>query len=141
MNPIDKISIDIPLFIRMLEYAKEDAKTDMDLHKVTENAIKLSTSGKVLGMNDYDSIIGVNECGGEMKMEKGGTALDKDMLDDIAWDIAIQHQFIENDKWKNDDMKAKAYKLAELELMKYGKGGKAKAVLTGGGIDWLVTGE
>ncbi len=75
-------------------------------------------------------------------MEKGGTALDKEMLDDIAYDIAIEHQFMEGDKWKSDDMKTKAYKLAELELIKYGKGGKAGArVSADGGIDWLITGK
>ncbi len=28
----DAIKMDVPLFIRMLEYAREDAKTDRDLH-------------------------------------------------------------------------------------------------------------
>jgi len=61
-NSSDKISIDIPLFIRLLEYAaREDAKTDMDLHKVAENAISLSTSGQTLTMGDYNDIIKVNE--------------------------------------------------------------------------------
>ena len=40
-NPEDKITVDVPLFIRLLEYAREDAKSDMDLHKVTENILKL----------------------------------------------------------------------------------------------------
>ena len=56
-NVIDTLTMDIPLFIRMLEYAKEDAKTDMDLHKVTEKAIKLSKEG-TLTMADYDKIVG-----------------------------------------------------------------------------------
>jgi len=61
-NSSDKISIDIPLFIRLLEYAaREDAKTDMDLHKVAENAISLSTSGQTLTMGDYNDIIKINE--------------------------------------------------------------------------------
>ena len=55
-NPTDSISLDVPLFIRMLEYAREDAKTDMDLHDVTENALKLSTTGKTLTMADYNKI-------------------------------------------------------------------------------------
>lgn len=55
-NPTDSISLDVPLFIRMLEYAREDAKTDMDLHNVTENALKLSTTGKTLTMADYNQI-------------------------------------------------------------------------------------
>jgi hypothetical protein len=56
-NPTDTISLDVPLFIRMLEYAREDAKTDMDLHNVTENALKLSTTGKTLTMADYNKIV------------------------------------------------------------------------------------
>jgi hypothetical protein len=44
------------LFIRALEYAKEDAKTDMDLHDVAEKAIAASESGKTLTMADYNSI-------------------------------------------------------------------------------------
>lgn len=55
-NPTDTITLDVPLFIRMLEYAREDAKTDMDLHNVTENALKLSTTGKTLTMVDYNQI-------------------------------------------------------------------------------------
>ena len=49
--------MDVPLFIRMLEYAREDAKTDMDLHNVTGNALKLSTTGKTLTMTDYNKIV------------------------------------------------------------------------------------
>jgi hypothetical protein len=56
-NPADKITLDVPLFIRLLEYAREDAKTDMDLHKITENAVALSETGKTLTMDQYDSII------------------------------------------------------------------------------------
>jgi hypothetical protein len=60
-NPADKITLDIPLFIRLLEYAREDAKTDMDLHSVTEKIISLSTEGKVLTMDDYNNIVNTNE--------------------------------------------------------------------------------
>ena len=56
-NPKDTITLDIPLFIRLLEYAKEDAKTDMDLHKVAENAVELSSTSKTLKMSDYDKLI------------------------------------------------------------------------------------
>jgi hypothetical protein len=56
-NPIDVIKLDVPLLIRLLEYAKEDAQTDMNLHAVAENLITLSQNDRVLGMTDYDSII------------------------------------------------------------------------------------
>lgn len=56
-DEVDTVTLDIPLFIRLLEYAKEDAKTDMDLHNVAEKAIKLSKDG-ALGMDNYDAIVG-----------------------------------------------------------------------------------
>jgi hypothetical protein len=61
VNRPDVIRLNIPLFLRLLEYAKENAKTDMDLHRVTENVIKLSQLGKTLIMADYDKIIGSTE--------------------------------------------------------------------------------
>ena len=61
MNPRDVITVDVPLFIRLLEYAREDAQTDMDLHDVTEKIISLAASGKTLTMDDYSSIIGSQE--------------------------------------------------------------------------------
>jgi hypothetical protein len=68
MNPRDIITVDVPLFIRLLEYAREDAQTDMDLHSVAENAISLALSGKTLTMDDYVSIVGTPEDIEEIKM-------------------------------------------------------------------------
>jgi len=68
MNPRDTITLDVPLFIRLLEYAREDAQTDMDLHNVTENAISLALSGKTLTMKDYNMIVGSPEDIEEIKM-------------------------------------------------------------------------
>lgn len=67
MNPRDIISVDVPLFIRLLEYAREDAQSDMDLHDLTENIISLSASGKMLTMDDYVSIVGSQEDIAEIK--------------------------------------------------------------------------
>ena len=60
-NPIDKITMDIPLFVRMMEYAREDAKDDMDLHQVTARAIQLMQQHDALDMNSYDTIINDQE--------------------------------------------------------------------------------
>jgi len=56
----DVVSMDIPLLIRVLEYAREDAKTDMDLHKVVENLINMRGKG-VLSMDMYNKIIAIKE--------------------------------------------------------------------------------
>jgi hypothetical protein len=56
-NPIDSITMDVPLFIRMLEFAREDASTDMDLHDVAEKAIAMSAEGGVLSMDNYEDLV------------------------------------------------------------------------------------
>lgn len=63
-NPMDVIMVDVPLMIRLLEYAREDAKEDVDLHNVAENLIELSKNGKVLNMDDYSSIVSPDEMTG-----------------------------------------------------------------------------
>ena len=68
MNPKDTIKLDVPLFIRLLEYAREDAKDDMDLHRVAENVIELAKYGETLGMIDYLNILGPQEDIQERKM-------------------------------------------------------------------------
>lgn len=55
-NPEDTVTLDVPLLIRLLEYAREDAKTDMDLHDVAERLINLSQEGRTLSMDDYADI-------------------------------------------------------------------------------------
>lgn len=53
---MDIIKVDVPLFLRLMELAREDIKNDMDLHDVTEIVTKL-TQNKVATMNDYDTIV------------------------------------------------------------------------------------
>lgn len=56
-GPVDAISVDVPLFLRLLEFAREDAQTDMDLHSLTENILKTQESKSVLTMDDYDTVV------------------------------------------------------------------------------------
>jgi hypothetical protein len=60
-NPEDKVTLDIPLFIRLLEYAREDAQADVDLHFLADNAIRLSAEGEVLNMDHYNDLIKQDE--------------------------------------------------------------------------------
>lgn len=62
-NPKDVVSMDVPLMIRLLEYAREDAKTDMDLHNVSEKLIELSASGQTLTMAQYEEIVSSKDSG------------------------------------------------------------------------------
>ena len=60
-DAVDTITMDVPLFIRMLEYAREDAQEDVDLHDVTEKANLLGKERGILQMEDYNEIVGVVE--------------------------------------------------------------------------------
>jgi hypothetical protein len=60
-DKVDTITMDVPLFIRMLEYSREDAAADVDLHDVTEKANKLGKERGILQMEDYDEIVGATE--------------------------------------------------------------------------------
>lgn len=55
VSKTDTLTIDIPMFIRLMEYAREDAKTDMDLHNVTTNLLKIKD--KTISMADYDQVV------------------------------------------------------------------------------------
>jgi hypothetical protein len=56
-DAIDIVTLDVPLFIRMLEYAKEDAADDMDLHELATKTIALSKQRGILSMEDYNTLI------------------------------------------------------------------------------------
>lgn len=51
------LSVNVPLMLRLLEFAREDANSDLDLHFVTENLVKLSTPQSHLSMKDYHSLV------------------------------------------------------------------------------------
>jgi hypothetical protein len=56
----DTVVLDIPLLIRVLELAREDIKSDADLHRVVEKLISIRNKG-VLTMDDYNTIANINE--------------------------------------------------------------------------------
>lgn len=58
----DTICLNVPLFIRLLEHAREDVKTDETLHIMTENILNLHRNGvSILGMDNYKKIVGTNK--------------------------------------------------------------------------------
>jgi hypothetical protein len=65
---MDIVKLDVPLFIRLLELAREDVKQDADLHDVAEAVIKLSQND-VATMADYDQIVGFMQKQGDTATE------------------------------------------------------------------------
>lgn len=57
-DPIDKICLDVPLLIRLLELAREDIKTDAQLHELVERITSASKTVPILGMEQYAAIVG-----------------------------------------------------------------------------------
>ena len=53
---MDIVRLDVPLFIRLLELAREEIKDDRDIHDVAEIVTKLSTD-RVVTMKDYPNIL------------------------------------------------------------------------------------
>ena len=65
----DTVQLDVPLFIRLLELAREDVKQDADLHDIAEIVIKMSQEGPVT-MANYDDIVGFMQKQGEPAEEE-----------------------------------------------------------------------
>lgn len=70
---MDIVQLDVPLFIRLLELAREDVKQDADLHDVAEAVIKMSQNGPAT-MADYDQIVSF--------MQKQGQPADEEFAPD-----------------------------------------------------------
>jgi len=51
---IDVVKVTVPMFIRLLEWAREEAKTDMDIHKLTE---KIVNKKDVISSDDYEALM------------------------------------------------------------------------------------
>ena len=60
-NEEDVLKLNVPLMIRLLEWAREDAFTDVELHRITERLIDLSEEGATLTMSDYPEIVRQDE--------------------------------------------------------------------------------
>jgi hypothetical protein len=64
-NKMDVITVDVPLFIRLLEFAREDSTDDMQLHDVAEKLIELCAEGDIMTMEQYDEIVGTKVNGAD----------------------------------------------------------------------------
>ena len=88
----DIIAVDVPLFIRLLEYAREDSENDLDLHDVAERAIEAVKMRGVLSMDDYETLIPSKEELDEKML------VPADKIDRMARDIAAKYFKTKTDK-------------------------------------------
>jgi hypothetical protein len=67
---MDIIKLDVPLFIRLLELAREEIKDDADIHDVAEIVTKLSQQD-VVGMEQYNEIVSfMSKQGDDSELER-----------------------------------------------------------------------
>lgn len=67
---MDIIKLDVPLFIRLLELAREEIKDDADIHDVAEIVTKFSQEG-VVSMEQYNDIISfMSKQGDDQELER-----------------------------------------------------------------------
>jgi hypothetical protein len=55
--PTQKICMDVPLFIKVLEYCHDVASDDVELHRILTNAIEMSKKKECLDMIDYVELL------------------------------------------------------------------------------------
>lgn len=87
MNPADTVKVDVPFLIRLLEYAREDASSDMDLHDLAEKLVDRGRRGKTLTMKDYEYVVNEMSHGGVVA---GGGVGETKELDEKAVSKAQQ---------------------------------------------------
>lgn len=98
-NQKDTITMDVPLFIRMLELAREDIKSDEELHEVVERVLDIKD--KVLTMDDYDYFVQKNTQDSEENMIWNVHILTGDnRLIHRRYDYPVTHEDIYNE-YKN----------------------------------------
>ena len=66
---MDIVKLDVPLFIRLLELAREDIKGDADIHDLAQRAIELSQD-RPATMADYDDLVSFMNKQGEPAAEQ-----------------------------------------------------------------------
>lgn len=67
---IDIIKLDVPVFLRLLELAREDVKDDKDLHDMAQRIIAINQD-RVVTMADYDEIVDfMNKQGSDEELDR-----------------------------------------------------------------------
>jgi hypothetical protein len=105
IDKMDVVTFDIPLLIRVLEFTREDLKSDIALHKMVEKLIHIRKKG-VLSMKDYNYVTKLKEdldldenhiaiAMGQMMDDEGSMVLNQ--LDQIERAVKMVRDYIGTD--------------------------------------------
>jgi hypothetical protein len=64
-NKEDVLKIDVPTFIKFLEFAREDSTGDDELHEIAEKLVQCCGDGGVIDMEKFEELCCMNHDGGE----------------------------------------------------------------------------
>ena len=127
----DTVTFDIPLLIRTLELAREDIKSDANLHRIVENLIQLKNK-KVLTMDDYDYIVNIKKH--TEKMKQGGTTqAQREKIAKVMREFKAHklHSGSAHGPIVTDRDQAIAIALSEANASKYDVGGNVDDIMQG----------
>jgi hypothetical protein len=93
-DEVDTITMDVPLFLRSLEYSREDAQSDLSLHDITQKAIELNKLYPVLNMDNYYEIFGGDDIttGGEVSLSNHDTVNEENTPNGIVGLDILNHE-------------------------------------------------
>jgi 8-oxo-dGTP pyrophosphatase MutT (NUDIX family) len=121
MESNDVIKMNVPLFIRMLELAREDIKTDEQLHILVENILNIEKK-EVLSMSDYNKIL--DEVDIESEYNTGGqTDAQKNKISKVMGEFKRGELNTSYGTKVTDDKQAIAIALSEAGVEKKEEGG------------------
>lgn len=89
-DAVDVVKLDIPLMLRLLEWSREEANKDADLHVLTENMVNMMKTTEFLTMSEYDALIPYQPA--------EDIVVDDVVVDDLTDDIFDEIEFIEESK-------------------------------------------
>lgn len=61
----DVLKMDVPTFLKFLEFAREDATGDDELHEIAEKLVQCCGEGEVITMDKFEELCCMNNDGGE----------------------------------------------------------------------------
>ena len=105
-DEVDTITMDVPLFLRALEYSREDAKNDLNLHDITQNAVRLSKEYDTLTMDNYYEIFGDEEKSPESEPN----------LSEYDDNLPMGAKYMKNAPWNDDEDIRPGYRPKNIEF-------------------------
>lgn len=84
-NDEGNVCMDMSLFIRLMEFAKEEAADDPAIHFVAENVQNLCAEKGCVSMDDYEEIISKSETKKAEEMDESLSDVDPDLDGFLSW--------------------------------------------------------